>query len=207
MEGVTTALVNLATETASVEYESNTLTPDEIQRKIKALGYQPSLKNDHLHEIDGRKEAVSKQYDFIFAVLCSFPLVWAMAAHIEWITFIPVPKLFLHPWFQFALATFVQFYLGRSFFVGAFFAIRSSKPNMDVLIILGTSVAYFYSIYLSIQWSISSEPFPMLYFETSALLITFVKLGKWLEFLTRGRTSSAIRKLKTAANLTCNIAS
>ncbi|KAF4324935.1 hypothetical protein G195_001752 [Phytophthora kernoviae 00238/432] len=94
----------------------------------------------------------------------------------------------MNPWFQLALATPVQFYIGRPFYIGAYKALRNGSANMDVLVSLGTSAAYFYSLYLTIHG-------PAMYYETSAVLITLVVMGKLFESLAKGRTSEAIKSL------------
>src|SRR5690606_30874170 len=98
-----------------------------------------------------------------------------------------------------ALATPVQFVVGGPFYVGACKALRNRSANMDVLVALGTSAAYFYSLFLTVEWAFTSGGHaghaPALYFETSAVLITLIVLGKLLEALAKGRTSEAIRTL------------
>ncbi len=92
----------------------------------------------------------------------------------------------MNPWVQLALATPVQFIIGGQFYVGAYKALRNKSANMDVLVALGTSAAYFYSVYLSIQSIGSSEHMTDLYFETSAVLITLIILGKLFEAKAKG---------------------
>ena len=101
----------------------------------------------------------------------------------------------MNPWVQMALATPVQFFIGKQFYVGAYKALKNKSANMDVLVALGTSAAYFYSVYLAIQ-SIGSDAHSVgLYFETSAVLITLIILGKFFEAKAKGRSSEAIKKL------------
>ena len=108
-----------------------------------------------------------------------------------------MPDLFMNPWLQLLLATPVQFYMGMQFYVGAYKALRNGSANMDVLISLGTSAAYFYSLYLTLEWFFDSSVHhgPSMYYETSAVLITLVIMGKLLESLAKGRTSNAIKSL------------
>ena len=98
-----------------------------------------------------------------------------------------------HPLFQFILATPVQFILGWQFYKGAYGALRNKSANMDVLVALGTSAAYFYSIYLAVIHY--GEHHIPLYFETSAVLITLILLGKYFEAKAKGHASDAINKL------------
>lgn len=106
-------------------------------------------------------------------------------------------------WLKLVLVTVVQFIIGKRFYVAAGRALRNGSTNMDVLIALGTSASYFYSVYALLYGAMTGFWSPR-YFETSAMLITFVLLGKYLESLAKGKTSDAIRKLVelTPANAT-----
>jgi len=119
-----------------------------------------------------------------------------MVSHFSFTSFIWLPDLFMNPWFQLALATPVQFIIGWQFYVGAYKALRNGSANMDVLVALGTSAAYFYSVYLTIE-SINSGGHHQvqMYYETSAVLITLILLGKLFEALAKGRSSEAIKTL------------
>ncbi len=118
-----------------------------------------------------------------------------MVGHFSFTSFIWVPALFMNPWFQLALATPVQFAIGRQFYTGAYKALRNGSANMDVLVALGTSAAYFYSLYLTVQ-SLNAHGHQVeLYYETSSVLITLILLGKLFEALAKGRSSEAIKSL------------
>src|SRR5699024_2136048 len=95
-------------------------------------------------------------------------LLWTMVAHFEFLSFIYMPDILMNPWLQLALATPVQFIVGAQFYKGAFNSLRNKSANMDVLVALGTSAAYFYSLYLSIEWLKGGKVgHPELYFEAS----------------------------------------
>ncbi|WP_044357423.1 copper-translocating P-type ATPase, partial [Paenibacillus sp. E194] len=132
---------------------------------------------------------------FLVSALLSIPLLWSMVGHFSFTSWIWVPEWFMHPWVQMVLAAPVQFIIGARFYVGAFKALRSGSANMDVLVALGTTSAYVYSVYLAWQWQIGELHHPEMYFETSAVLITLILLGKWLEASAKGRSSQAIRAL------------
>lgn len=104
-------------------------------------------------------------------------------------------------WLKWALVTVVQFVIGKRFYVAAGRALRNGSTNMDVLVALGTSASYFYSVYALLYGAITGFHSPT-YFETSAMLITFVLLGKYLETLAKGKTSGAIKKLVELAPAT-----
>jgi len=195
LEGVETATVNLALESATVLYDTNQLTAEHMQDVVKKLGYGLEQKQEE-EQVDHRQQEIIKQQGkFLFSAILSIPLLWAMVSHFQFTSFIWLPEILMNPWVQLALATPVQFIIGGQFYVGAYKALRNKSANMDVLVALGTSAAYFYSLYLSIA-SLGSEAHMVeLYFETSAVLITLIILGKLFEAKAKGRSSEAIKKL------------
>ncbi|GGO00327.1 heavy metal translocating P-type ATPase [Saccharibacillus kuerlensis] len=211
MPGVLSASVNLALETAHVEYSPGAVEPSDIMRKVQQIGYEAKLKGESGGR-DRSGEERSRIIRLLISVLLSLPLLWAMGGHFSFTSFIYVPELFMNPWFQMALATPVQLIIGWPFYVGAYKALRSGSANMDVLVALGTSAAYFYSVYLTVRWAadgsdgggmagmdgmsgMAGHGMPELYFETSAVLITLILVGKWFEARAKGRSSEAIRSL------------
>jgi Cu+-exporting ATPase len=197
LNGVQNATVNFALESALVEYNPNEVSAADMKEAIKKLGYSLEQKQEAAGEkIDHRQKEIEKQTGkFIFSSILSIPLLWAMVSHFEFTSFIWLPEMFMNPWVQLALATPVQFLVGGQFYAGAYKALRNKSANMDVLVALGTSAAYFYSIYLSIQTLGSDAHMAELYFETSAVLITLIILGKLFEAKAKGRSSEAIKKL------------
>ncbi|WP_121614283.1 heavy metal translocating P-type ATPase [Mesobacillus foraminis] len=197
MEGVNKAGVNFALETVLVEYDPNQVSVPTMKEAIKKLGYTLEQKKENAGEqVDHRQKEIEKQQGkFIFSAILSFPLLWAMVSHFEFTSFIWLPEMFMNPWVQLALATPVQFIVGRQFYLGAYKALRNKSANMDVLVALGTSAAYFYSLYLSIASIGSDAHMVELYYETSAVLITLILLGKLFEAKAKGRSSEAIKKL------------
>ena len=197
LEGVNGATVNFALESATVDFNPDEINVNEMKSAITKLGYKLEVKSaeqdgstDHrLQEIERQKKK------FIISFILSFPLLWAMVSHFSFTSFIYLPDMLMNPWVQLALATPVQFIIGGQFYVGAYKALRNKSANMDVLVALGTSAAYFYSVYLSVQSIGSSEHMTDLYFETSAVLITLIILGKLFEAKAKGRSSEAIKKL------------
>ncbi|WHZ59096.1 heavy metal translocating P-type ATPase [Metabacillus hrfriensis] len=197
LNGVQNATVNFALESASAEYNPNEVSAADMKEAIKKLGYSLEQKKETNGEkVDHRQKEIEKQTGkFIFSSILSIPLLWAMVSHFEFTSFIWLPEMFMNPWVQLALATPVQFFVGGQFYAGAYKALRNKSANMDVLVALGTSAAYFYSIYLSIQTIGSDAHMAELYFETSAVLITLIILGKLFEAKAKGRSSEAIKKL------------
>lgn len=198
LPGVLKANVNLALETGTVEYDSSQIGVSDILREVEKLGYYAVRKEEGTAETerDRRTEEISKQQrKFFISLLFSLPLLWAMVSHFSFTSFIWLPEFLMNPWVQLALATPVQFVIGAQFYVGAYKALRNKSANMDVLVALGTSAAYFYSLYLTIASIGSHGHMVELYYETSAILITLILLGKVLEARAKGRSSEAIRKL------------
>ncbi|MGQ7280678.1 heavy metal translocating P-type ATPase [Brevibacillus thermoruber] len=198
LPGVLEANVNLALETATVEYDAGQVGVNDLIRQVEKLGYQAAAKGDQTdaETVDRRAEEIDRQTGkFLFSLILSLPLLWAMVGHFSFTSFIWLPEMFMNPWVQLALATPVQFVVGRQFYVGAYKALRNGSANMDVLVALGTSAAYFYSLYLAIRSIGSGAHMTELYFETSAVLITLILLGKLFEAKAKGRSSQAIRKL------------
>lgn len=196
MDGVMNATVNLALEKATIEYNTAVLSPSDFIKKVESLGYGAKAKADAQNTADHRQQEIERQTSkFIFSAILSLPLVWAMVGHFSFTSFIWVPKMFMNPWVQLALATPVQFFIGKQFYIGAYKSLKNGSANMDVLVSLGTSAAYFYSLYLSLVSIGQTAHTVELYYETSALLITLIILGKLFEAKAKGRSSEAIKKL------------
>jgi Cu+-exporting ATPase len=196
--GVIQAHVNLALETGSVEYDASQASVADLIRQVEKLGYQAVRKDEQseAETADRRAQEIERQTGkFLFSLILSLPLLWAMVSHFSFTSFIWLPDMLMNPWVQLALATPVQFVVGKQFYVGAYQALRNKSANMDVLVALGTSAAYFYSLYMAIQSIGTGAHMIELYFETSAVLITLILLGKLFEAKAKGRSSEAIRKL------------
>lgn len=196
MDGVQLATVNLAAETATVEMTKGLVTVADVINRVKKLGFdatekvQQSEKNQHKEdEINERKRKL------LISIILSLPLLYSMVGHAPWDLHMPMPSFLMNPWFQMLLATPVQFYVGWQFYVGAYKSLRSKSANMDVLVALGTSAAYFYSLAEGIKTLMNPTYEPHLYFETSAVLITLILVGKLFEAKAKGKTTEAISKL------------
>lgn len=185
------ATVNLSTEVATVDYYPGNMDESDIIERIKKLGYDATLKSE---EQSDRKENElrRKKYKLILAAVLSLPLILTMLTHLLGIH---LPHIFMNPWFQFAFAFPVQFIIGWQFYTGAYKSLRSGAANMDVLVALGTSAAFFYSLYESIKWMRGLTNDPHLYFETSAVLITLILFGKYLEARAKSQTTNALSSL------------
>lgn len=195
LEGVSSANVNLALENATIEYNPSQISIADIIGKVEKLGYGAINKENEKEAVDYREQAIQKQQrKFIISTILSLPLLWTMVGHFSFTSFIYMPEFLMNPWVQMALATPVQFIIGKQFYVSAYKALRNGSANMDVLVVMGTSAAYFYSVYQAILTT-GEHHTANLYFETSAVLITLIILGKLFEAKAKGRSSEAIKKL------------
>ena len=199
-DGVLEASVNYANEKAVIRYVPGAVTRSELVAAVRKAGYDVIEAADDADLEDAEAAARDAEIRhqtrrFVVGLLFTLPLFlfsmsrdlglighWAHAAWVNW--------LFL------VLATPVQFYVGWDYYVGAYKSLRNGSANMDVLVAMGSSVAYFYSIAVLIALTFGSTVLgEHVYFETSAMIITLIVLGKLLEARAKGRTSEAIKKL------------
>jgi Cu+-exporting ATPase len=195
LDGVTEASVNFASEKARVSFLPGKTGVREMVRAVEAIGYraEPVVESAPDREKELREREIrGLRARVIASALLSFPLLAAMFS-----SMLEIHALsFLHlPLVQLALATPVQFVIGYRFYKNAFHSLRAGSPGMDVLVALGTSAAYFFSVYNGFLKPMSHGEMPHLYFEASAIIITLVLLGKMLEAVAKGRTSEAIKRL------------
>ncbi len=194
-KGIDMASVNLATERATISYDPHKTGINKIIKSVVDAGYSASIPNkqdEGEEEREKDRQIHNLRIQTIISAVLSVPLVMAMIAGIFKIDFL----MFLHtPLLQLILATPVQFWIGWRFYRGAWKSIRSGSPGMDVLVALGTSSAYFFSIFNGFIAGYLGVETSGLYFEASAIIITLVLLGKYLENNAKQKTSEAIKKL------------
>ncbi|HZW13358.1 MAG TPA: heavy metal translocating P-type ATPase [Noviherbaspirillum sp.] len=186
VDGVFDASVNLATESAHVRFNAG-IAADTLVQAVEAAGYPAKL---HQADIvaEPEKKHDKERLHVIFATILSLPLVVPMVADLlgmHWM---------LPGWIQLALATPVQFWLGARFYRAGWKAVKARSGNMDLLVALGTSAAYGLSVYSLFAYG--ADSMMHLYFEASAVVITLVLLGKWLEARAKRQTADAIRALQ-----------
>ena len=193
LPGVIDASVNFASERAHVQYIPSVVELDDIVRSIEAIGYGV-IRDEGLEEdaelIAREREIKNQMTRFVVGLIFTAPLFFLSMGRDfgligGWINNRWVNYLFL------LLATPVQFYTGWDFYTGAWKSLKNRTANMDVLVALGSSIAYFYSLGVLLFPVLGSH----VYFETSAVIITLIKLGKLLEVRTKGRTGKSIKKL------------
>src|SRR3989344_3506439 len=192
VEGVKTIAINYSTEKGLVEFDENKASEDQLIKAVKGKGYGAEIFTSE----DTKKEKTFREKEIkqlknkvILSTILSVPaLIIGMLFMMESPFFIGY-ELPLAKYILFILTTPVQFYIGKTFYLGTWSALKDKTANMDSLIAIGTSAAYLYSLYVIFF----SEGFQ--YFEVSAVLITLVLLGKYLETVAKGKTSQAISKL------------
>ncbi len=191
-DGVTSAVVNLATASASVAFDDAVAAPEDLEQAVSNAGYQATAASDEEPADDARarraaEETAATQGELrricLGVVLTAATVVIALGPH--WL---------LKPYVLFALATIVQVVLGASFYRSALSAVRHATTNMDVLIALGSTTAYLYSVVLMV-----TNPHAHSYFDTAAALLTIITIGKYLEARATRQTSRAIEELAELA--------
>jgi len=204
LEGAIDVQVSLASESVRVKYVPTVLSQAEIRRAISRAGFDALNAGGPSEDVEAQarlREISSQRRLLILGLLFSVPLfLLSMAGDLSLLPppfyrMVPMPGMATAPaqWviaLMWALATPVQFVVGWQYYVGAFKALRNGSANMDVLIAMGSSVAYFYSVVVAL--GLVSGP---VYFETAAVIITLIRLGKYFEARAKGRTSEAIKKL------------
>lgn len=188
--GATSVQVNLATEQATIRAPKGLLDPKTLTDAVARAGYAARVHGPSSAADDDRMRADKARREVRHllgaAVLASPLLVQMLVVLFGGPTFLP-------PWLQFVLATPVQFYFGARFYVAAFKAVRAGAGNMDLLVALGTSSAYFFSLFL---WLVPSfNPSGHLHFGAAAAIVTFVLLGRWFESRAKRGTTAALRAL------------
>lgn len=191
--GVRTADLNTTTSRLTVEYIPSVITVDEIQKAIASAGFDSTYlaTGEGEEEYSARQRMVDQQKRLlILGLIFTIPLFILSMSRDLGVLPSSVANFRGFDLVLLALATPVQFIVGRQYYIGAYKALKNGSANMDVLIALGSSVAYLYSIPIALGLLAGHS-----YFETSAVIITLVKLGKYLEARAKGQTSSAIQKL------------
>ena len=226
LEGINKVNVSYSAEKAFVDYDSERIDKTRIKNNIEKLGFTVY---DSLSENTDQKQRKTEQQKLrrllVFASLLTFPMLLAMIlggigfchdyffpgaekSSLSYvIDYLRFKARILHDWrLQLLLATPVQFIAGFKFYKNAFFSLRWKKATMDLLVVIGSSAAYFYSLYTSLyDNNLVRSGMKNIYFEASAVIITFVLLGKYLEACSRKKTSMALENLLTLKPKTATV--
>ncbi|KAI9892745.1 MAG: hypothetical protein M1814_001165 [Vezdaea aestivalis] len=208
LSGVASVVVSLSTSRATVSYNPTTIGLRALVEAVEALGYNALVaeaddNNAQLESLSKMKEITEWRRAFIFSLSFAIPVFcisMIFPMFIKWLDFgstkLPIPGLYLGDVVCLILTVPVQFGIGKRFYVSALRSLKHKSPTMDVLVVLGTSAAFFFSCAAMIV-SIFTPPHsrPATVFDTSTMLITFITLGRYLENRAKGQTSKALSRL------------
>ena len=202
-EGVEKALVNISNNMADIEYDEKEIKASEIMKIIEKLGYTPKRREDLKDKeeaIRAEKKLKSELTKSKIAIVLSLILMYISMSHMFGLPvphiIYPVDHIFNYVAIQFIIAVTVMI-IGKRFYKVGFRQLFMLSPNMDSLVAVGTSSAFIYSLYISYKIFADNNIHLMhsLYYESAAMIIAFVMLGKYLETLSKGKASAAIKKL------------
>lgn len=212
LDGTEKAIVNFATERMVVKFDKEKLSVAEIERKVEEAGYKARLEIDN--SVDDQAEKKQQEIDgiwkrFIYSAIFTVPALYIAMAEmvglpmLESLSPMGNPKLFSTV--QFILVLPVS-YFGRKFFSVGIRALLRRKPNMDSLVALGAGAAFLYSVYSTVLVYLGDEHAAMnLYYESAAVILTLITLGKYFEGVSKSRTTNAISKLVGLVPKTANL--
>ena len=212
LEGVEEAPVNLAVEDMNVKYDGRKVSIDDIENAVKKAGYEAIYVTEENKE-DSKKESEQKvkkaKNRFIWSLIFAIPLIVISMGSMMGLTLPSIIDPSVNP-YNFAMIqlilTLLIIYVGREFFIHGFKNILHLSPNMDSLIALGSTAALLYGIYALVKIGGGEVHFVHhLYFESAGMIVAFISLGKFLEALTKGKTSDAINKLMGLAPKTATV--
>ncbi len=205
--GVDEATVNLATEKATVTFDSTRTDVTRLQDAVARAGYELVEPREAAGQTPDREQSAREETQrrarskFVVGAILSVPIViGSMVEVFPW-----APAWLHNPWLLWALATPVQFWVGFEFHAGFLRDLRHRTASMSTLVSIGTNAAYFFSLAVTLWPHVFMPAGGMTYYETGAVVITLVVLGRWLEARARGRTSEAIRRLVSLAPRTARI--
>nr|7SI3_A Chain A, P-type Cu(+) transporter [Xenopus tropicalis]7SI6_A Chain A, P-type Cu(+) transporter [Xenopus tropicalis]7SI7_A Chain A, P-type Cu(+) transporter [Xenopus tropicalis] len=205
--GILQASVALATCKAQVKFDPEIVGPRDIIRIIEGIGFQASLakRDPTAHKLDHKEEIKQWRNSFLFSLLFGIPviilMIYMLAANKDHHNTMVldrniVPGLSIINLVFFILCTFVQTLGGRYFYVQAYKSLKHKATNMDVLIVLATTIAYIYSVViLTVAMVEKADKSPETFFDTPPMLFMFIALGRWLEHIAKSKTSEALAKL------------
>ncbi len=169
-------------------YDEEKYDESKIADHLRVIGYYPILNNEE--QLKAKKKDL---IDLVIAGILTFPLLWTMFVHLGIDLY--VPEILMNGYVQWAIATLILFYVGRRFFHAAYHQIKGKNLGMDTLVVLGTSAAYIFSIYQTLNHDTSMAHMPELYFETTAVIIFMVMIGNYFENRVKEKTSDALQAL------------
>ncbi len=192
-DGIINATVNFASEKLYVEYDTDKIDVTKIKESVKNTGYTTEEELEDREKNVREKEIRDLKMKLIVSIIFTLPVFFGSFSDIfPW-----VPEFLSNPYFLLVFTIPVQFWIGSQFYKGFFNSIKNRRPDMDTLIAVGTSAAFFYSAAVTLFPSyFTQHGFQVqLYFDSAAVIITLILLGRYLEAIAKGKTSEAIKKL------------
>src|SRR3989344_5344391 len=197
IDGVSKANVNLATEKATVSYDSEKVTDNHLESAVANVGYQAiiqdELKSENEEQAEKQKEIKELKTKVIVSLFLGGLILWGSFPGLM----NTAPMILQNFFIQLLLATPVQFWAGWGFYRATVSALKHRTANMDTLVAIGTTVAYFYSVFVTVLprvvESVGIEPLP--YFDVATIIIGLILLGRYFEAKAKAGTSEAIKKL------------
>lgn len=209
--GITSVAVSLATETCNIKFDRSLIGPREMVERIEEMGFDAMISDQEdatqVQSLTRAKEVMEWRRRLLWSLTFAVPVffIGMIAPHIGFLKPIVNHKintgLYLGDILVFFLTTPAQFWVGAKFYRNAYKSLKHGSATMDVLVMLGTSAAYFYSLFAMIFGTMNSAPDfrPFVFFDTSTMLIMFVSLGRYLENKAKGKTSAALTDLMALA--------
>lgn len=182
-----TADVLVTSKKVIFNYDETKYDEDQLGDHLRIIGYYPIFNNEE--QLKAKKKDI---IDLVLAAILTAPLLWTMFAHLG--LPVPVPDILMNGYVQWAIATPILFYVGRRFFASAYHQIKGKSLGMDVLVVIGTSASYIYSIIETLRHN-ASHMMADLYFETTAVIIFMVLIGNFFENRVKEKTSDALQAL------------
>lgn len=211
LDGIRNVEINYATESGDVIYDPEKINRDKIKTEVKNTGYDLFSEDDEYEAEQHKKQSIKKQKEKIYTAIALSLIIMtlSMKDHIPVINMISIPYevtlviLFL-------LTTVIIFWCGDKFIKGAFIAVRNKTSDMNTLITIGSLSSYFYSIYISanILFNLKIEALgnsTEVYYETAAMIITFIMIGNYLESVMKSKTQNSIKRLKELQTKVVNV--
>jgi Cu+-exporting ATPase len=191
-EGIS-ANVNVGAGKVIFNYDEEKYSIVDIAKIVTEIGYEPIIEETL---DDNKKLRLKLRKEIYISVFFSIPLLWGMFSHIEFFSFVYVPEILKDGVFQLVISGVVQFYIGKRFYLAAYHSIKKKVLGMDILVVMGTTSAYLYSLYLLyVQLYVNEIMHPTYYFEISALIISMVLIGNYIEHIAKERTTDALVEL------------
>ena len=211
LDGISNVEINYATESGEVIYDPDKIIRNKIKEEVKNTGYDLISEDDEYEAEQLKKQSIKKQKDKIYTAIALSLIIMtlSMKDHIPVLNMIHIPyKLILVV--LFLLSTIIIFWCGDRFIKGAFTAVRNKTSDMNTLITIGSLSSYFYSIYISanILFNLKIEALgdtTEVYYETAAMIITFIMIGNYLESVMKSKTQNSIRRLKELQTKVVNV--